>query len=108
MNQTKWENLLDQIEKVFGFVEHRTERFDDRRLTVETVVFDGAGGRMKLERSVHPVVLDKKLHFAKRAGSSSTVEYVYSDSEFVDTVTLYAWDDRAREWREMRLSDIMK
>lgn len=108
MNQAKWENLLDQIEKVFGFIEHRTERFDDRRLTVETVVFDGAGGRMKLERSVHPVVLDKKMHFAKRVGSASAIEYVYSDSEFVDTVTLYAWDAGARDWREMRLSEIMK
>ncbi len=72
MHQSKWENLLDQIERQFGFVEHETERFDERRLTVETVVFDGAGGRMKLERSVRPVVLDKKSHFAKRVGSAAT------------------------------------
>jgi hypothetical protein len=108
MHQSKWENLLDQIERQFGFVEHETERFDERRLTVETVVFDGAGGRMKLERSVRPVVLDRKSHFAKRVGSAATVEYVYSDTESVDTVRLFQWDRLARDWRELELSALVK
>ena len=108
MHQSKWESLLDQIEKQFGFIEHETERDDERRLTVETVVFDGAGGRMKLERSSRPVILDKKAHFAKRVGSAATVEYVYSDTETVDTVRLYQWDRLAGAWRELKLSELMK
>jgi hypothetical protein len=108
MHQSKWENLLDQIEKQFGFIEHETDEFEERRLTVETVVFDGAGGRMKLERSVRPVILDKKAHFAKRVGSAATVEYVYSDTEEVDTVRLFQWDRLAREWHELKLSELVK
>lgn len=108
MHQSKWENLLAQIERQFGFVEHENERFEERRLSVETVVFDGAGGRMKLERSSRPVILDKKAHFAKRVGSASTVEYIYSDTETVDTVRLFRWDRLAREWRELELSELAK
>jgi len=108
MLQAKWENLLDQIERQFGFVEHTTERFEERRLTVETAVFDGAGGRMKLERSVRPVILDKKSHFSKRVGSASAVEYVYSETETVDTVKLYRWDRLAGEWREMNISELAR
>jgi hypothetical protein len=108
MHQSKWESLLDQIERQFGFLEHETEEFPERRLTVETAVFDGAGGRMKLERSVRPVILDKKAHFSKRVGSSSSVEYVYSDTEEVDTVRLFQWDRLARTWRELKLSELVK
>lgn len=108
MHQSKWENLLDKIERQFGFIEHETERFEERRLTVETVVFDGAGGRMKLERSARPVILDKKAHFSKRIGSAATVEYVYSDTEMVDTVRLFRWDHLAGEWRELQLSELVK
>lgn len=108
MHQSKWEGLLDQIERQFGFVEHRVERFDDRRLTVETVVFDGAGGRMKLERSVRPVVLDRRAHFSKRVGSAATVEYIYSDTETADTVRLFAWDRAAGDWRELELSQLTR
>lgn len=108
MRQAKWEGLLDQIERQFGFVEHTTERFEDRRLTVETAVFDGAAGRMKLERSVRPVILDKRSHFSKRVGSDATVEYVYSDTETVDTVKLYRWDRLAREWREVNVSELAR
>jgi len=108
MRQAKWESLLDQIERQFGFVEHTTEHFEDRRLTVETAVFDGAAGRMKLERSVRPVVLDKRSHFSRRVGSETTVEYVYSDTETVDTVRLFRWDRLAGEWREMEVSELAR
>ncbi|MBM3307889.1 MAG: hypothetical protein FJY74_06155 [Candidatus Eisenbacteria bacterium] len=106
MHQNKWESLLDKIESQFGFVEHRVDRFDDRRLTVETVVFDGAGGRMKLERAVRPVVLDRRAHYTKRVGSAASVEYVYSDTETSDTVTLSVWDRAAGDWREIELSEL--
>jgi len=106
--QAKWESLLDQIERLFGFVEHTTEHFEERRLTVETAVFDGAGGRMKLERSVRPVILDKKSHFSKRVGSAATVEYVYSDTETVDTVKLYRWNRLAGAWEEVNFSELAR
>ncbi len=104
MHQAKWEKLVDQIERQFGFIEHTTEEFPERRLTLETVVFEGASGRMMLERSVKPVVLDKKTSFSKRVGSDVSIQYVYSDDEFVDTVKLFRWDVLAREWKQLDIS----
>jgi hypothetical protein len=106
MHQSKWEDLLDQIERQFGFVEHTSEDYPDRRLTVETVVFDGASGRMKLERAVRPVVLDRRATFSKRIGSEVTFDYVLSEDEFVDTVKLYRWDRIGQEWRQIDIADL--
>ncbi len=106
MYQRKWENLVDQIERVFGFIDHTTEEYPGRRLTVETVEFEGASGRMKLERSVKPVVLEKKTTFSKRVGSDVEIEYVLSDDEFVDTVKCYRWDKLARQWRQIDIAEL--
>ena len=46
MHQRKWEDLLDKIEKMFGFTEHTTEEHPERRMTVETAIFNGASGRI--------------------------------------------------------------
>ena len=104
MHEKKWDALLDKIEKLFGFVEHTTEEYPERHLTVETAVFDGASGRMKLERAVKPLVIDKKVTYSKRIGSEVDVEYVLSEDEFVDTVKLFRWDKLAREWKQMDIS----
>ena len=104
MHQSKWEDLIDKIERLFGFIEHTTEEFPERHMTVETAVFDGAAGRMKLERTVKPLVIDKKVSYSKRIGSDVDVEYVYSEDESVDTVKLFRWDKLAREWKQMDIS----
>ena len=106
MHQRKWENLVDQIERVFGFIDHTTEKYPARHVTVETVEFEGASGRMKLERSVKPLVLEKKRSFSKRVGSDVEIEYVLSDDEFVDTVKCYRWDKLAREWRQIDIEEL--
>jgi len=106
MYQGKWEDLIDKIEKLFGFVEHTTEEYPERRMTVETAVFDGASGRIKLERTVKPVVLDERASYSKRAGGEVTTEYVLSDDEYVDTVVFFKWDNLAREWKQIDFADI--
>jgi len=106
MFQGKWEDLLDKIEKMFGFIEHTTEEYPERRMTIETAVFNGATGRIKLERTVKPVVLETKRIYSKRAGGGITEEYVLSEDEFVDTVRFYKWDNLARAWKQIDLADI--
>ncbi len=108
MHQAKWERLLDQIEKQFGFLEHEVREVPDRHMTIETAVFEGASGRMKLERAVHPLVLEEKVHYSKRIGGDVNVERVYSDTENVDTVKLYRWIPRERRWVEMEVSDLAR
>jgi len=106
MYQGKWEDLIDKIEKLFGFIEHTTKEYPERRMTVETAVFEGASGRIKLQRTVKPVVLDQKTTYSKRIGSEVTTEYVLSEDEYVDTVCFYRWDDLAREWEQIDMEDI--
>jgi len=106
MFQGKWEDLLDRIEKMFGLIDHTTEEHPESRMTIETAVFEGATGRMKLERTVKPVVLDTKRIYSRRAGGEVTEEYVLSEDEYVDTVRVYRWDALAREWKQMDLADI--
>jgi hypothetical protein len=106
MNQRKWEDLLDKIEKMFGFTEHTTEEYPERRMTIETAVFDGASGRIKLERTRKPVVLDTRMSYSKRTGSDVVTEYLLSDDEYVDTVRFFRWDRLAREWKQIDLADI--
>ncbi len=106
MFQGKWENLLDKIERQFGFIDHTTEEFPERRMTVETVEFDGATGRMRLERTVKPVVVEKKTQYSKRVGSEVSIEYVFSEDEYVDTVKFYRWDRLARLWRPIDIADL--
>jgi len=106
MYQGKWEDLIDKIEKIFGFAEHTTEEYPESRMTVETAIFDGASGRIKLERTVKPVVLDENTTYSKRVGGEVTTNYVLSDEEFVDTVRFFRWDRLSREWEQIDLADI--
>jgi hypothetical protein len=106
MHQSKWEELVDRIDRLFGFVEHTDEQFPERHLKIETVVFDGASGRMKLERTLKPVVLDKKASYSKRIGGEVDIEYVYSEDEFVDTVKLFKWDRLSGQWKQVELADL--
>ena len=106
MYQRKWEDLLDKVEKMFGFIEHTTEEYPERRMTVETAVFDGASGRIKLERTKKPVVLDQKTTYSKRVGSGVTMEYILSDDEYVDTVRFFRWDRLVREWKQIDMAEI--
>lgn len=106
MYQGKWDDLIDKIERMFGFVEHTTESYPERRMTVETAVFDGASGRIKLERTVKPLVLDQKTSYSKRAGGEVMTDYVLSDDEYVDIVRFFRWDRLAREWKQIEMDEI--
>ncbi len=106
MHQTKWDGLLDKIEKLFGFIEHTFEEYPERRKSVETVVFDGASGRMMLERTVKALFLERKAAYSKRVGSETEFENIYSENEVVDVVRYYKWDKLAWEWKEIDIFDL--
>jgi len=106
MHEKKWDALLDKIEKLFGFLDHEIEEIPERQMTIETAVFDGASGRMKLERTVKPLLLEKKVTFSKRIGSESDVEYIYSEDETVDIVKFYKWDRLRHEWKQIEMDEL--
>lgn len=101
MNDEKWYYLLEEIDRKFGIEEKDTEEVPERRMMIETAVFTGAGGRMKLERTTRAVVLERQVKFSKRIGGETIEKYVYSDTEKTHRVILYKWDEERGTWQEI-------
>ena len=105
MNDEKWEELVTRIERKLKILEKKVTTADEGRTSIETVIFQGPEGRMKLERVSKPLVVDKKLHYSKRIGSQQSVEYVYSPTDKVQRVQLFKWS--GMEWEEMQIDRLM-
>ena len=106
MHQKKWDEMLDKIENLFRPVDYPIEEFPERNMTLETAIFDGASGRMKLERTVKPLLLEKRVSLPKREGAESDVEYIYSEDETVDIVKFYKWDRLRHEWKQFEMDEL--
>jgi hypothetical protein len=97
----KWYYLVEEIEEKFGVEDKKTEEIPERRTKIETVIFTGAGGKMKLERTSKAVVLEKHMKYSKRIGGETQEKYVYSDTEKSYRVQLYRWDEATGTWEEI-------
>jgi hypothetical protein len=104
MNDQRWEEVLRRLDKQFGDLEFDEVEDDATRSTVESVIWTGPAGRMRLTRTTRPLVLDSKRHFSNRAGAGSHVEYVYSKTEITQKVKLYQWNAARNDWDEMDAS----
>ena len=75
------------------FVTNNKENLDPGPGEIEYIIFNGPSGKIKLERTVKPAVLDKKGLGSKRIGSLTKVEYIYSDTDKVDIFKAYKWEN---------------
>ncbi len=107
MNDEKWEELVTQIETKLKVMDKKVTTADEGRTRIESIVFLSPEGKMRLERTSKPLVVDKKVHYSKRIGSSPSVEYVYSPTEKVHRVQLFKWSEANREWEELRLDRLI-
>jgi hypothetical protein len=107
MNDEKWEELVTRIETKLKIVDRKVTTADEGRARVESIIFVSPEGKMKLERTSKPLVVDKKVHYSKRIGSSPSVEYVFSPTEKVHRVQLFRWSDGAMEWEELKLDRLI-
>ena len=98
LNDEKWYYLLEEIDRKFGIDERTTEEVPEKHLKVETAVFTGAGGRMKLERSTRDLVLEKQVKYSRRIGGETQEKYLYSDKEKTHKVSLFKWDEDSGTW----------
>ncbi|OIO49536.1 MAG: hypothetical protein AUJ34_01065 [Parcubacteria group bacterium CG1_02_41_12] len=96
MMQEKWEQVIGRIKDEFDVQTHQTLDGERERETIEEIIFNGPIGVMRLTRTKRPRVLEEKTLYSNRAGSSMSVERVYSDDEFVDTVEVFK--DENGEW----------
>jgi len=82
--------------------EHKNEHLDERGGTdIEFIIFKGPLGRMKLEFTTKPLVLDKKTTYSRRIGSQTAIEYIYSEDEKTHKLMAYKWDDFQNDWVEI-------
>jgi len=105
MTDERWVETLFMIKEKFKVLEDgRRDLEDIPRAFLEFIIFEGPMGRIKLERTTQPVVLDKKTIYSKLAGSASKVNYIYSDTEMFSKLRVYQWNESAGSWDEMKAS----
>ena len=68
MNDDKWKDVLARISENFEIKNQETRelREEEGLGEIEIVEFDGPLGRMRLERTTQPLVLDRKSIGSKR------------------------------------------
>ncbi len=113
MNIEKWQNIISLIKDKFAVEEEGEDELDPPQAAqaggqvdvpdgkIEFIIFQGPLGRMKLEYTTKPVILDKKTIGSKRIGSDTAVQYIYSDTEVANIFKAYKWDADSEEWIEM-------
>ena len=108
MNLEKWEEVKNSVKKNFAVEAEGTEDLlvetdagSRKQGEAEFVVFASPLGRVKLQLQKKPRVEDKKYFFSHRQGDSARVEYKFSETEFVYTLSAQKWDERLEEWKEI-------
>ncbi len=105
MQDEKWKNIIARILDDFDVIEHETEELDPGPGDVEYIIFNGPLGKMKLERTNKPVILDKKSLGSRRIGSESSIQYTYSETEKVHNFKAYQWEEEKDSWVEMEMEE---
>lgn len=106
MTEDRWQEIKDLIKKQYQIIEESQKPLtikvgldEEKEIgEVEVVIFKNPQGKIKLEYSKKPVVLDKKEHYSRRAGTSAKTEYILSDSEFARKLTAYKWSETDGAW----------
>lgn len=114
MNDEKWQELISTLTEKFD-VEKEVEEIiqkDDVGQeiinNVERLTFESPMGKMKVERTVRPKILDKKVHYSHTAGNKSMVEYVISPDEVTQKIAVFKFDEDRNDWEEINLSEGMR
>lgn len=98
MTSEKWGEILDKVLTNFEVLAHTKSKED--LAEIETVIFNGPLGKIKLVYTSRPAVLDKKIVGAHRRGKSKAqYEYIYSDTDKVSLVVAFREIDG--EWQEI-------
>ncbi|OGY46151.1 MAG: hypothetical protein A2731_01085 [Candidatus Buchananbacteria bacterium RIFCSPHIGHO2_01_FULL_39_8] len=105
MTDERWKEIIGHIKDHFDLIDQHTEDLPKEagQGTVEIVEFKGPLGRMKLERTTQPLIIDKRTFGSRRIGSETAVQYIYSDTEKVHKFKAYRFAEGDDNWVEMTL-----
>lgn len=102
MSPEKWQKIVGNIKDNFKVEADGKEHFEDQGgFDVEYIVFNGPLGRMKLEYTIRPVIIDRKTKYSNRLGAETVIEYIYSPDEKSHKLKAYKWDEAVNDWLEM-------
>lgn len=112
MIDDKWFDLMDAIETKFKIIERSRDEITDKesgkvRGDVQSLVFMGPQGKMKIERVSRFAILSEKVLYHRHA-KGSQIERTYSDTEKTHRVNLYKWNERLDDWEELNLSEMFR
>ncbi|OIO45823.1 MAG: hypothetical protein AUJ28_03595 [Parcubacteria group bacterium CG1_02_37_51] len=102
MNLEKWEEIKLNIKISFGVIDSGNEikdLGDGHQRETDWLEFESPIGKVKLEYSTSPLVLDKRNNFSNRVGADTKMIYKYSDDEDVSYLKAYQWDQDQEEWK---------
>lgn len=109
MTDEKWQNIISLIKDKFKVEKEETaeEEIDKDQENKpilekkETIIFQGPLGRIKLERTTKPLILDKKTKYSQRIGGGVAVTYIYSETEKVHKFKVYRYNEDDNSWAEI-------
>lgn len=100
MNIDRWQQIVEMIKSTFEVEETGTTDSEERGGTeTEYIIFTGPMGRLKLEFSTHPALVDTKTKYTKRIGSDIVIENRYSSTDTVSNLVVWKWDDDSDDWQ---------
>lgn len=113
MNDEQWFDIIETIKEKLEIIDHHKEKIeikDDFGIKGygerEVIVFLKDGQKMKLEREKRPMILDKKVHYAKTKASGAMIELILSSDQNISRVHLYVYDSYNNNWKEINIQEI--
>lgn len=98
MTEEKWQELVGRIQDDFTLEKQEQREDPETRTTTFLVIFQGPVGRIKLERTVRPKVLDERALGGSKFGAGTRITRKYSTTDFVDALHAYRWDEEKAAW----------
>lgn len=106
MSPEKWQSIKSQIQDAFKNVEISQEELElPERGRAEILEFVGPLGQMRVEYWTKPVVLGKNVSGSRRAGSHHEIDYIYSQTETMNLLKAYKYDENNDAWVEIDLKN---
>lgn len=105
MTKERWQEIVSQIKDNFN-VTLEEEYTGDNSSQVKAIEFENNLGRLRLEFTVQPKVVDTKTFYSNRIGSDVKTEKIYSPDETSSFLKAFKWSDQSQLWSEIKIEKV--
>lgn len=101
MTTDRWQEIVEMVKESFEVLDSGSYESDEHGgMVTEFIEFDGPMGRLRLEFTTRPALVDTKTHYSNRIGSETKIENIYSDTEEIHDLGVYKFDEATNDWQE--------